>query len=220
MALGGPWVLLLWLMLAGAPTAQAHQPVVVEPDWAAPMREEDLISAYPPEALKQGHEGRVLLHCRVHHDGSLSDCQVTQETPPGEGFGEAALKLQPKIKMKPKTVDGQAVDDGEVEIPLNFKMVGASLDTPRGLALSETCLAIAAHDLDVKDPKASFAYRLSVYNFTYAAGIAGYGAQAIFDQIGHAREAGETLLKTTGAKDDIGMCRQLFATAIAAGKAH
>ncbi len=56
----------------------------------------------------RGIEGRVELDCIVDEQGQLN-CELTSETPPNMGFGEAALRLSRDCVMAPVLVNGVAV---------------------------------------------------------------------------------------------------------------
>ena len=58
----------------------------------------------------------------VARDGLLIHCKVLAEDPRGAGFGEAALKLSERFKMKPMSRDGQPVAGGVVRIPIKFRI--------------------------------------------------------------------------------------------------
>jgi hypothetical protein len=52
--------------------------------------------------------------------GVLRNCVVTQETPPGFGFGEAALKVAPKFVILP--IDpALSIDGRKIRLPVNFQ---------------------------------------------------------------------------------------------------
>ena len=56
---------------------------------------------YPRGALSQGVGGIVVLRCKVAVAGKLKDCVIHEETPPGFGFGEAALQAAPELTALP-----------------------------------------------------------------------------------------------------------------------
>lgn len=102
--------------LGGAAPAQ----VVTRPDWAHKPASDEVVRYYPETAVDRSVSGRVMLACTIRVTGLLEDCVVESESPPGMGFGEAALKLAPRtFRMKPGTVDGKPVE-GPVRIPLLF----------------------------------------------------------------------------------------------------
>jgi TonB family protein len=59
--------------------------------------------------------------------GRLTGCVVKSESPPGWGFGEAALELAPRFRMKPQTRDGRATNEGVVTVPVHFWVHGKVL---------------------------------------------------------------------------------------------
>src|SRR4051794_975407 len=103
------------LFQASAAAAPAPKPsVITQPAWLRKPTGEDFAALYPKNAARDNVEGRAVLRCRVTTTGELADCQVTDETPPGRGFGEAALAMAPKFAMRPQTKDGVPVDGGRV----------------------------------------------------------------------------------------------------------
>lgn len=91
-----------------------------EADWVKKPRSEDLATVWPRDAIRKGLDGEVMLRCVVTVEGLLSRCEVKSETPPGLGYGAAALQLTPQFQMKPKKVNGAPVE-GIVLVPVNFR---------------------------------------------------------------------------------------------------
>jgi protein TonB len=61
----------------------------------------DYVAVWPKRAWAAGHEGRVTLACLIDVHGLAESCRVAAETPPGEGFGKAALELRTTFKLAP-----------------------------------------------------------------------------------------------------------------------
>ena len=106
---------------AWAASAKARH-IVTKPDWATKPVPSDLTDVYPRAAGKSGLGGRATIECGVARDGLLIHCKVLAEDPRGAGFGEAALKLSERFKMKPMSRDGQPVAGGVVRIPIKFRI--------------------------------------------------------------------------------------------------
>jgi protein TonB len=91
-----------------------------EPRWLSTPNARDFARFYPPRALDRGVSGRVLLDCIVGADGRIA-CSVGSETPQGQGFGEAALRIAQSFRMAPQTVNGSPTDGGHVRVPITFR---------------------------------------------------------------------------------------------------
>lgn len=99
-----------------------------------------------------GMEGRAQISCVVNALGGLEKCMVSQESPRGFGFGQAALSIAPFFKMKPLTVDGAAVAGGTFSTTIRFNLPDAPepvtpaastafTPTPKALALAMRLIA-------------------------------------------------------------------------------
>jgi TonB family protein len=106
-------------MAGSAAIGAEPEGVVREPEWLRKPSAEDMKAAWPVEAARSGKPGKVVLRCEVDPQGLLQKCAVLSETPPGLGFGGAALMIAPSFKMKPRLENGQPVR-GVVTIPIAF----------------------------------------------------------------------------------------------------
>lgn len=87
--------------------AGTSEPVVITtPVWIERPRNPERF--YPREAFMQGVAGEVVLDCDVGVDGRLT-CVVASESPPEQGFGEAALRIAGAHVMRPAMRNGTAV---------------------------------------------------------------------------------------------------------------
>lgn len=76
----------------------------------------DLRAVHPPAAFRRRMGGRVSLSCRIRLDTRLEGCRVMEETPPGMGFGQAALAVSVHFRFQPPVRDGAPVDNQEVPV--------------------------------------------------------------------------------------------------------
>ncbi|WP_430419406.1 TonB family protein [Phenylobacterium sp.] len=97
-------------------------PIIRNPTWLKRPGAREFERFYPDREMRMETEGRAVLNCMVTASGSVTGCKVASLTPANSGFGDAALKLSRYFVMSPRTVDGQAVEGGQVSIPITFNL--------------------------------------------------------------------------------------------------
>lgn len=110
--------LLITLLLAGPMVA--GQPIVTQPSWLQRPTAED-VGRVTPMLVRPPAEVHVLMVCRITVAGGLDACTIKSETPPGLGYGAAALALAPIFKMPAVDLDGRPVAGRIVQIPIIWK---------------------------------------------------------------------------------------------------
>lgn len=103
------------------PAAAAPRRVMIaKPVWTDKPSGDDLLRYYPEAAFRRGIGGKAVIACTVNAQGRLESCQVESESPAGENFGAAALRMAPLFGMSPNTADGAPVEGARVRIPIVF----------------------------------------------------------------------------------------------------
>lgn len=98
-------------------SADGKLAVVVNPAWVETPR-----PYFPQTAARDNVEsGRVQLECFVRADGLIAACMVLSETPPGHGFGRAALASTRDARLQPRSVDGVATP-GRIRFSISFRL--------------------------------------------------------------------------------------------------
>lgn len=106
---------LLILALAQTEPAQTEPKAVSKPGYTAPRLvkipdDGQLSRVVPSLAAKKRVNGSAKMECVVTPAGTLKSCKVVSESPPGLGYGAAALALAPVFKLQPATQDGVPVE--------------------------------------------------------------------------------------------------------------
>jgi len=71
-------------------------------------------------AYAYGGALHATLSCAVKKDGGLGPCEVIEETPPGLGVAEVAMRLSREFKL-PTEIGGESVEGGWIKIPMDFR---------------------------------------------------------------------------------------------------
>jgi TonB family protein len=104
-----------------APPPGAHAP---PPDATVDVPMDDtavgvFASVWPRAAYEAHIQGRVMLRCQIDRYGLAERCAVESETPPGKGFGAAALQLRSTFKLTPAH-DATGPIDSTMRISIEF----------------------------------------------------------------------------------------------------
>lgn len=75
---------------------------------------------YPRAALSARQGGRGVITCEVRLDTRLENCRLVSETPPGQGFGQAALAAAGDFRFQPPTRDGRPLGGQEITVGVDF----------------------------------------------------------------------------------------------------
>src|SRR5262249_38943790 len=80
----------------------------------------EFASVWPRDAYAARIRGEVTLSCEVDTHGLAERCDVASESPPGKGFGQAALQLRPTFKLTPAH-DASGPIETWMRIAIEFK---------------------------------------------------------------------------------------------------
>jgi hypothetical protein len=92
----------------------------IRPVWASKPSEEDLLTHYPPEALRSRSAGRVVLDCVITATLSTK-CLIESEQPTGLGFGAAAMRVSQSFQSGPYLADRRPAAGEKVQLTIDFR---------------------------------------------------------------------------------------------------
>lgn len=87
-----------WAPALADPPPPASPAPMAAPNAAAAA----VLAFYPPAAKAAGVEGQAVISCGHNAHLALKGCTVVSETPPGQGFGQAALAMAAQSPDNPK----------------------------------------------------------------------------------------------------------------------
>ncbi|HEX2560545.1 TonB family protein [Phenylobacterium sp.] len=81
--------------------------------WARPEKiVRRVLQYYPRDAQRRGVTGSATIDCRIAEGGVLEDCRAVSETPAGEGFGDAAVRMRELFNARPVLKNGDPLPVG------------------------------------------------------------------------------------------------------------
>lgn len=80
----------------------------------------ELRAVHPREAFRKRQGGKATLSCRIRLDQRLENCAVVDESPPGLGFGQAALAASRYFRFEPPVRAGQPVSGASVRVGVEW----------------------------------------------------------------------------------------------------
>lgn len=105
-------------VVPAAPSSDSTAPASIERDILPLVT---IPPDYPPEALRQGTEGWVLVEFTITAEGSVRDAVVVRSDPPGV-FDESALRAIVRWRYNPRDENGVAVERKGVQTELRFEL--------------------------------------------------------------------------------------------------
>jgi protein TonB len=100
--------------------SEATVEAISQPHWAERGPSvRDYLTAFPQGAYRRDIEGRASLICLILSDRTL-DCRVDRESPPGLGFGAAAMTLSRAYVVRTVAEDPRLAPGSQIRVPFKF----------------------------------------------------------------------------------------------------
>ena len=90
------------------------------PDWLVAPRDGDFSTSSTDAAWRHNGPELSVMNCLLGKLGTLFQCVVVYQDPPGIGLGEMSLRFASYLRFKPATLDGRPMPVG-LTIPFNWK---------------------------------------------------------------------------------------------------
>ncbi len=125
----------VWILAAVAVAAAGGSAMAAEdgaagdrvvPETARRVTDAERKAVYPKTAFDQKISGSATLDCTADKDGREVDCKVIKEDPAGMGFGDAALALVTKERVKTRDAKGASIVGKRFESEFSFLAPGDS----------------------------------------------------------------------------------------------
>ena len=98
----------------------------VHPEVARRVTPAERAAAYPKAAFERKISGQATLDCTADQDGREVDCKIVDEDPVGMGFGDAAMALVTKERVKTRDALGASIVGKRFESGFSFLAPGDS----------------------------------------------------------------------------------------------
>lgn len=92
----------------------------VAPAWQVEPRQDDFATSSTEAAWRYDGPELAVMNCLLGKLGTLYQCVVVYQDPPGIGLGEMTLRFAAYLRFKPATLGGKPVPVG-LTIPFNWK---------------------------------------------------------------------------------------------------
>lgn len=135
-------MLLILVLAAAAP--------VTEPVWLRRPNAEQVATAYPSGAMREGIEGEVTLDCTVTETGTLTGCDLASEAPKGMGFAAATQKLSAGMQMKLHDGQGRPVAGRPFKLAIRWTPPGGGVRSLPKLEVRRPGMATGRITLDCR----------------------------------------------------------------------
>jgi TonB family protein len=107
--------------------------MIKDPVWLRQPEPYAFMNALPKQVRRLMPSVRLIVNCTVGSDGRLEDCSILEETPPGLGFGQAALKTLQAYRMAPTTRSGEPTAGGVMSFNFSQLRILATTDQYGGV---------------------------------------------------------------------------------------